>query len=158
MKIFSFDVKGSARKHLVIGIHKYFKKRVSWKGSVHIYIRRYLGGIPIERECFCECDGISRRRVDSYEWPGIVKPEKFHLLSVLRLFLRDATQWNPVNISFIGNTTDSGVYLISHVLWYSKILLFNIPMHFSNIYWIIKIHYSSYFIIWKITIKKSFCS
>lgn len=48
--------------------------------SVHIYIRRYLGRIPIERECFCGRDDISCRRADSYESSGIVKPEKFHLL------------------------------------------------------------------------------
>lgn len=83
--------------------------------SVHIYIRRYLGGIPIERECFCGHGDISRRCTDSYEWSGIVK-EKFHSLSILRSFfyvLFSRAVESDEYFFYRKRANDSGVYPIS---------------------------------------------
>jgi len=56
------------RKHLVVEHNTLRKEWIEKRAYLHIYIRRYLGGIPIERECFCGRGNIPRH----YKWPSIV--------------------------------------------------------------------------------------
>lgn len=115
------------RKHLVVE-HNTLRKESDRERSVHIYIRWYLGRISIERECFCGRGDISRRCTDSYEWFGIVKLEKFHLLSVLRSFFYNPARWNSANISLIENARLILAFVPTAVL---RFLFYTIFTHLS---------------------------
>lgn len=91
------------RKHLVAEHNTLRKERIE-KGAYIFTLDDIPAGFPSKENAFVDGGDISRRCADSYEWSGIVKPEKFHLLSVpYTFFPRSTAQWDPANISLIEN-------------------------------------------------------